>query len=1053
MQYIQRDKLVHIEWSIFRGTSQVPEDFSRALVKMFLIGGNEKYLLTSTAEGGKLLADLPGDLPEGAYSLEAIWVKNYGNLLPHRQPLTPGGEPVCPRRPGPHPNDPCFIHPHDNRFNDRCLMRSRKDYVFALTDYPSEETVTGESGEVTVRLASSVATYGYDGLSAYQIAVMRGDFSGTEGEFLAQSGFTKLKTINGESLIGEGDIEITGGGKLETATETSLGGIRAAQKTQSETVEVKIDPATGKLYVPASEAEALKVATEDKLGGIKASAKTPLETQEVKIDPATGKLYTQPGGEGGVEIVNNPDEEDLHSIEKSADVHVLQFADKEYNAAAFSGLGRVYLRKNISSGKNILTQAMMSKANTRYIIQYDYDLDGETITVPEGCTLDFQGGSLGNGTLAGNSTVIQSGIRRIFSDDLSISSRNFKLDYAYPEWFGAKPNDSSFDSYDAIVKAFSMNNHVKLGKGTYYIGTPLLIDIRYKLEGEFEESKLAPTDTVESMECVLNCINSTDAVSYGFIRNICIEGSDKAKYGLKCTYITQGTVIENILIQNCTEAGLYLTKCWYAVFRNIKSWFNKHGLYLDNNQDSTRGAINGIQFESCWLNHNTGNALYHEGQYGSALSFSNCTFENSGGDAEIKVIALYNDISLYSCYIETKTKMFDLTGYGVSGNFNVFGGIFHQRNDDSMYGEFKKLSSVILMNCAWRNSGNNSTVDYLFNCTANYCFAIGSLPFSAPTFNPDANVFLFGDMNNWNQISRGTNVKSFGARSLSALSWEGKDAESTAKLQVGASLLSNVDPNFGCYRLKFVLDKENNLFRCIKSVNRSGTEEESTAFTINNWNDIKFNSRLKGLFASGYGTSRPNYANEFFGMLYYDQSIERLLIMHEGDGDDRWVDVNGFTANKIRGPHAERPSLPWEDRGAVYYSYENSAYSLWNGSSWVRIDGTPSIPNTYYPTSKAQINKSGGATYVIRSEIDLGGESLTVPEDSTLVFQGGKITNGTLTLWKTRIFPMGCNISDYITATIQSQYAEGQVLYDPDLKKMKLYDGHNWKNLDGTALE
>ena len=412
MQYIQRDKLVHIEWSIFRGTSQVPEDFSRALVKMFLIGGNEKYLLTATAEGGKLLADLPDGLPEGAYSLEAIWVKNYGNLLPHRQPLTPGGEPVCARRPGPHPDDPCFIHPHDHRFNDRCLVRSRKDYVFALTDYPSEETATGESGEVTVRCASSVATYGYDGLSAYQIAVMRGDFSGTEGEFLAQSGFTKLKTINGESLIGEGDIQISGGSTLETATETKLGGIRAATKTQAETVEVKIDPATGKLYVPESEAEALEAATETKLGGIKASAKTEnetveakigpdgklyvpkggeelktatettlggikaatktsLETQEVKIDPVTGKLYTQPGGEGGTEIVNNPDEEDLHSVEKSADVHVLQFADKEYNASAFSGLGRVYLRKNISSSKNVLTQAMMSKANTRYIIQYD----------------------------------------------------------------------------------------------------------------------------------------------------------------------------------------------------------------------------------------------------------------------------------------------------------------------------------------------------------------------------------------------------------------------------------------------------------------------------------------------------------------------------------------------------------------------------------------------------------------------------------------------------------------------------------------------------------
>lgn len=451
MQYIERDKLVHIEWSIFRGTSHVPEDFSRALVKVFLIGTYEKYLLTATAQGGTLVADLPQGLPEGAYSLEAVWVKNYGNLLPKRQTLTPSITPPCPRRPGPRPNDPCFIHPNDNRFNDRCLMRSRKDYLFALTDYASEATETGASGEVTVRCSSAVATYGYDGLSAYELAVMRGDFSGSEGEYLEQQKYT-----------------------LPTATEIKLGGIKAAQKTDKETVEVKIDPESGKLYVPPSEGEALEVATENKLGGIKASAKTDnetveakigpdgklyvpkggeelktatettlggikaatktsLETQEVKIDPKTGKLYTQPGGEGGIEIVNNPDDEDLHSTEKSEDVHVLQFADKEYNASSFSGLGRVYLRKNISDGKNVLTQAMMNKANTRYIIQYDYDLNGTTITVPEGCTLDFQGGSLSNGTLSGNNTFICNGIPEIFKSSLSISGTfaNSELDLSF----------------------------------------------------------------------------------------------------------------------------------------------------------------------------------------------------------------------------------------------------------------------------------------------------------------------------------------------------------------------------------------------------------------------------------------------------------------------------------------------------------------------------------------------------------------------------------------------------------------------------------------------
>lgn len=661
MQYIQRDKLVHIEWSIFRGTSQVPEDFSRALVKMFLIGGNEKYLLTATAEGGKLLADLPGDLPEGAYSLEAIWVKNYGNLLPHRQPLTPGGEPVCPRRPGPHPNDPCFIHPHDHRFNDRCLMRSRKDYVFALTEYPGEETVTGESGEVTVRLASAVATYGYDGLSAYQIAVMRGDFSGTEGEFLAQSGFTKLKTINGESLIGEGDIQITGGGTLETATETKLGGIRAATKTQDETVEVKIDPVTGKLYVPAAEATALEVATETKLGGIKASAKTnnetveakigsdgklyvpasqgeelktatettlggiraatktSLETQEVKIDPSTGKLYTQPGGEGGVEIVNNPDEEDLHSIEKSTDVHVLQFADKEYNASAFSGLGRVYLRKNISSNKNILTQEMMNKTNTRYIIQYDYDLDGETIEVPAGCTLDFQGGSLGNGTLSGNHAYIQGGNPGIFKSNLLISGTfdNAEIDLSYFQAIGVDVVSSLIVD---IVSCFPNLSRLKFPeKATVRVNSTITI------------SRSGKTIIIEGNNATLKG-----------------EGAS-AFYYLNITSDT--TVIENLNIDNSTCDGDY----WDA------SSVSSMKLFRGINNNSNIVILRNLKISHIWgYAINTYCSLFAD--------ISNIEMNDVGGKGKDVSIDSFGD-AIY-CALKTGNEIINITNVRSVGKVN-----------------------------------------------------------------------------------------------------------------------------------------------------------------------------------------------------------------------------------------------------------------------------------------------------------------------------------------------------------------------------------------------
>lgn len=93
------------------------------------------------------------------------------------------------------------------------------------------------------------------------------------------------------------------------------------------------------------------------------------------------------------------DNEDIKAIIDSNGIKELKFADKAYNPAEFSGLGRVILRKNIVQGKNILTQEMINKPNTVYEIRYDFDLNDTTINVPENCTLNFQGGSLSNGVI------------------------------------------------------------------------------------------------------------------------------------------------------------------------------------------------------------------------------------------------------------------------------------------------------------------------------------------------------------------------------------------------------------------------------------------------------------------------------------------------------------------------------------------------------------------------------------------------------------------------------------------------------------------------------
>lgn len=116
------------------------------------------------------------------------------------------------------------------------------------------------------------------------------------------------------------------------------------------------------------------------------------------------------------EFVYHPDEEDITGV-RDGNRTFLKFKDKGYDPAEFSGMGRIMLRKNLVGTEacaiddedhlnNVLTQDMIREENTIYIVQYDFDLDGKVISIPKGCTLWFQGGSINNGTIYLQETAI-----------------------------------------------------------------------------------------------------------------------------------------------------------------------------------------------------------------------------------------------------------------------------------------------------------------------------------------------------------------------------------------------------------------------------------------------------------------------------------------------------------------------------------------------------------------------------------------------------------------------------------------------------------------------
>ena len=91
--------------------------------------------------------------------------------------------------------------------------------------------------------------------------------------------------------------------------------------------------------------------------------------------------------------------------------------------------------------------------NAVWEITESFDLEGATITLPEGVTLYFNGGLLTNGTLTANETLIAPQSSSQILDTVSLSG-TFENEYIMPYWFGAAM-DGVTDDRDAFIKTLA----------------------------------------------------------------------------------------------------------------------------------------------------------------------------------------------------------------------------------------------------------------------------------------------------------------------------------------------------------------------------------------------------------------------------------------------------------------------------------------------------------------------------------------------------------------------------------------------------------------------
>lgn len=158
MKYVGSNQRINLSWTISRGASKVKEDFRRSSLFVFLTSNNEQIPLNYTLGENVITATLPTGLPEGVYGLLAVWFKSASN------PFEGGNDASLP--------------PLGR------MSRSQVDDLFGITAV-SNEADYSESSAVNIEVRSMVATYGYDGLSAYEIAVISGQTALRQSEWVS----------------------------------------------------------------------------------------------------------------------------------------------------------------------------------------------------------------------------------------------------------------------------------------------------------------------------------------------------------------------------------------------------------------------------------------------------------------------------------------------------------------------------------------------------------------------------------------------------------------------------------------------------------------------------------------------------------------------------------------------------------------------------------------------------------------------------------------------------------------------------------------------------
>lgn len=707
-----------------------------------------------------------------------------------------------------------------------------------------------------------------------------------------------------------------------------------------------------------------------------------------------------------------------------------------------------------------LTQEMISISNTIYVIKYDFDLQGQKISIPKNSVLLFDGGSFKNGVLIGNDTNIEEYGTKIF--DLSlILDGTFNIPYLDIRWFGAIPDFNmetkmGTDVSPFILKALEYTNkHTGMAIriiGNYYMETPIVTPAFVHLIGEsyhshhtmsilnnpnFGANENSPSYIYIKSGITAFTFQGTGsidatmpkAMSFTF-KNITFASS-QCNNGFGIEHLNYDNSHESILVThtatgNPSRYGI-VEEC---LFRGFDKCFN----FIPSEVHYQWGTfICNFMITSCHFYKDNGYAIWIDGKTTVNTridSVTNLAINNCGIYANVHLYDLYGANCFKNCIFEGRMNQIDCN---LADGVLVF---------EQCYFEYQKLECT---NC-FKSENGRATFSFegCYNTpnNVNTYFEFEKCTISDYDFNVIPQAILKGQIY----------IKA--KKDLSTAYW-GKYTEtirlnemSTKSYSQSNIIFLGTDVRGNVYGKKIEYKEFRGIYNGISCRNRIvKLYKYHGDLFIRNGKKIIDLPLGEGYYMVVIPMEETNTSliemkgNTFVSNMAIEEIYEKNNRIYSYCYLPDIAESRNFS---------EFP-IPTRNNYSIYNLATNN-YQFWGDNKWLNMDG--SLYSTSIIATKIDNLCSVREGFVIKivDLIDLDGKVIELPTNCTLIFDGGKIINGVLKFNKTKVLPQGSCIEKYITAQIVGDYESGQILFDSKLNKLKVWYDNSWFYLKASPL-